>query len=413
MDAQRSGQPRPRITVLRQTPASVLLDGDRVAGVGATEAMRRAIDLARQSGLACAGCATPATSSRRALRGDGGAGRPGGLRLRQRDPLDGPHRGPARTFGTNPLAFAFPAGTTTPSSSTWPPAPPPGLRSAWPPWRGRPCPRPDPDRAGARPQTPAPTWTGPDPAHGGEHAAHRATAWRWWWTPSPASSPGPASPSGPASRTAKRGSSSGPRPGPVPPPGRVPAADGPADRADQGRGATPGVEEVLVPGSGGSAGAGPSWRRRPSPWGTSPGGPSSRPAPPWPSPCPPCAKHLGERLPHCREWETCLIHSRLLSCLVRQSSSARTSGASTRCSAMNQTCARWSGSRRSPGCRSSRRPPARPPPWRSAGPPAARARAPPGAASCCRHLLPPPGRALDSGRLRDVVGHRERDAPRT
>ena len=54
----RSGavNPAPRITVLRQTPASVLLDGDRAAGaVGATEAMRRAIDLARQSGLACAG----------------------------------------------------------------------------------------------------------------------------------------------------------------------------------------------------------------------------------------------------------------------------------------------------------------------------------------------------------------------
>ena len=53
----RSGavNPTPRITALRQTPASVLLDGDRGCGaVGATEAMRRAIDLARQSGLACA-----------------------------------------------------------------------------------------------------------------------------------------------------------------------------------------------------------------------------------------------------------------------------------------------------------------------------------------------------------------------
>ena len=113
--------------------------------VGATEAMRRAIDLARQSGLACAGLRNSshfiAAAPYVEMAAQAGLV---GFACANVTPLMAPTGGLRRTFGTNPLAFAFPAGTTTPSSSTWPPAPPPGLRSAWPPWRGRPCPRPDP-----------------------------------------------------------------------------------------------------------------------------------------------------------------------------------------------------------------------------------------------------------------------------
>ena len=114
----RSGavNPTPRITVLRQTPASVLLDGDRGCGaVGATEAMRRAIDLARQSGLACAGLRNSshfiAAAPYVEMAAQAGLV---GFACANVTPLMAPAGGLRRTFGTNPLAFAFPAGTHDP-----------------------------------------------------------------------------------------------------------------------------------------------------------------------------------------------------------------------------------------------------------------------------------------------------------
>jgi LDH2 family malate/lactate/ureidoglycolate dehydrogenase len=108
--------PAPQVTVVRETPVSVLLDGDRGCGaVGATEAMRRIIALARQTGIACAG-----------LRNSGHfiaaapyvelAAREGliGFACANVTPLMAPTGAKTRTFGTNPLAYAFPAAAHDP-----------------------------------------------------------------------------------------------------------------------------------------------------------------------------------------------------------------------------------------------------------------------------------------------------------
>ncbi|MDQ3703229.1 MAG: Ldh family oxidoreductase [Chloroflexota bacterium] len=103
--------PAPDVAVVRETPVSVLLDGDRGCGViAATEAMRRIIAKAGQGGMACAG-----------LRNSGHfiaaapyvemAARAGliGFACANVTPLMAPPGGKTRTLGTNPLAYAFPA----------------------------------------------------------------------------------------------------------------------------------------------------------------------------------------------------------------------------------------------------------------------------------------------------------------
>ena len=108
----RSGamNPSPSVTVVRETASSVLLDADRGCGViGSSEAMRRAIDKAKQTGLACAGlknsghfiAAAPYVEL---------AAKEGliGFACANVTPLMAPPGGKTRTFGTNPLAYAFP-----------------------------------------------------------------------------------------------------------------------------------------------------------------------------------------------------------------------------------------------------------------------------------------------------------------
>lgn len=108
--------PEPRVTVLRETATSLVLDGDRGCGVvGATEAMQRAIAKAREHGLACA-----------ALRNSGHfvaaapyvelAARAGliGFACANTPPLMAPHGARTRVLGTNPLAYGFPAGAHDP-----------------------------------------------------------------------------------------------------------------------------------------------------------------------------------------------------------------------------------------------------------------------------------------------------------
>jgi LDH2 family malate/lactate/ureidoglycolate dehydrogenase len=114
----RSGamNPAPRVTVVRETPVSVLLDGDRGCGaVGATEAMRLVAERARALGMACAGlrnsghfiAAAPYVEQ---------AAKAGliGFACANVTPLMAPAGGLTRTFGTNPLAYAFPAATHDP-----------------------------------------------------------------------------------------------------------------------------------------------------------------------------------------------------------------------------------------------------------------------------------------------------------
>jgi ureidoglycolate dehydrogenase (NAD+) len=109
----RSGamNPAPNVTVVRETATSVLIDGDRGCGaIASTEAMQRAIAKAQEHGLACAGlrnsghfiAAAPYVEE---------AAREGliGFACANVTPLMAPLGGLTRTFGTNPLAYAFPA----------------------------------------------------------------------------------------------------------------------------------------------------------------------------------------------------------------------------------------------------------------------------------------------------------------
>jgi LDH2 family malate/lactate/ureidoglycolate dehydrogenase len=114
----RSGamNPAPRVTVLRETPVSVLLDGDRGCGaIGATEAMGQAITRARAQGMACAGLRNSAHFIAAAPYVEMAA-REGliGFACANVTPLMAPAGGKTRTFGTNPLAYAFPAGSHDP-----------------------------------------------------------------------------------------------------------------------------------------------------------------------------------------------------------------------------------------------------------------------------------------------------------
>jgi LDH2 family malate/lactate/ureidoglycolate dehydrogenase len=108
--------PAPRVTVVRETPVSVLLDADRGCGaIGATEAMRRCVEKARQAGLACAGLRNSAHFIAAAPYVELAA-REGliGFACANVTPLMAPTGGKTRTLGTNPLAYAFPAGSHDP-----------------------------------------------------------------------------------------------------------------------------------------------------------------------------------------------------------------------------------------------------------------------------------------------------------
>jgi LDH2 family malate/lactate/ureidoglycolate dehydrogenase len=114
----RSGamNPAPRVSVLRETPVSVLLDADRGCGaVGATEAMQRCIEKAGQTGLACAGLQNSGHFIAAAPYAEMAA-RAGliGFVCANVTPLMAPSGGLSRTFGTNPLAYAFPAASHDP-----------------------------------------------------------------------------------------------------------------------------------------------------------------------------------------------------------------------------------------------------------------------------------------------------------
>ncbi|HEV2125764.1 MAG TPA: Ldh family oxidoreductase [Chloroflexota bacterium] len=114
----RGGQmnPAPQVKVERESSTSVLLDGDRGCGViGSREAMRRIIAKAKAHGMACAGlrnsghfiAAAPYVEQ---------AAHEGliGFACANVTPLMAPPGGKTRTFGTNPLAYGFPAGQYDP-----------------------------------------------------------------------------------------------------------------------------------------------------------------------------------------------------------------------------------------------------------------------------------------------------------
>jgi LDH2 family malate/lactate/ureidoglycolate dehydrogenase len=108
--------PAPAVAVVRESATSVLLDGDRGCGViGATEAMRRAIAKASEVGLACAGLRNSSHFVAAAPYAEMAA-RAGliGFVCANVTPLMAPAGGRTRTFGTNPLAYAFPSGSHDP-----------------------------------------------------------------------------------------------------------------------------------------------------------------------------------------------------------------------------------------------------------------------------------------------------------
>src|SRR5919199_4149253 len=114
----RSGamNPAPQVKVERETPVSALLDGDRGCGViGSNEATRRAIAKAKEQGMACAGlrnsCHFIAAAPYVEM-----AAREGliGFACANVTPLMASPGGKTRTFGTNPLAYAFPAASHDP-----------------------------------------------------------------------------------------------------------------------------------------------------------------------------------------------------------------------------------------------------------------------------------------------------------
>ncbi|MFN8532918.1 MAG: Ldh family oxidoreductase [Dehalococcoidia bacterium] len=114
----RSGamNPNPNIQVLRETPTSLLLDGDKGCAVVASHrAMAWSVKQARTHGLASAAiqnsghfvAAAPYVTA---------AAKAGfiGLTAANVTPLMPPPGGKTRTLGTNPLAFAAPTGEGTP-----------------------------------------------------------------------------------------------------------------------------------------------------------------------------------------------------------------------------------------------------------------------------------------------------------
>ena len=115
-DAYRSGMnPQPRIRVLQETEGALLLDGDRSHVVGAVRAMRWCIERARErKGMAVAGVRNsqlivPGFYTRIAAE----AGLIG-FACANAVPMVAPPGGRTPTFGTNPFAYAIPAGRYPP-----------------------------------------------------------------------------------------------------------------------------------------------------------------------------------------------------------------------------------------------------------------------------------------------------------
>src|SRR5215210_5026973 len=111
-DAYGSGMnPRPHIRVLRETEGALLLEGDRSHVVGAVRAMRWCIERARErEGMAVAGVrnsqlVVPGFYARMAAE----AGLIG-FACANAIPMVAPPGGRTPTFGTNPFAYAIPAG---------------------------------------------------------------------------------------------------------------------------------------------------------------------------------------------------------------------------------------------------------------------------------------------------------------
>ena len=111
-DAYRDGMnPRPRIRVLRETEGALLLDGDRSYVVGAIRGMSWCIERARErKGMAVAGV----RSSQPIVLGFYArmAAEAGliGFACANAIPMVAPPGGRTPTFGTNPFAYAIPAG---------------------------------------------------------------------------------------------------------------------------------------------------------------------------------------------------------------------------------------------------------------------------------------------------------------
>jgi LDH2 family malate/lactate/ureidoglycolate dehydrogenase len=116
-DVYRGGgmNPQPRIRVLRETEGALLLDGDRSHVVGAVQAMHWCIERARErKGMAVAGVRNsqlivPGFYARMAAE----AGLIG-FACANAIPMVAPPGGRTPTFGTNPLAYAIPAGRRPP-----------------------------------------------------------------------------------------------------------------------------------------------------------------------------------------------------------------------------------------------------------------------------------------------------------
>jgi LDH2 family malate/lactate/ureidoglycolate dehydrogenase len=108
--------PSPDVRVVRETKTSVLLDGDRGIGViAATEAMERCIAKAREHGFASAGVRNSShfiAAGPYALMAAGA----GMIGFAATNTVAGiaPTGGLTATFGTNPLAYAIPAGRAFP-----------------------------------------------------------------------------------------------------------------------------------------------------------------------------------------------------------------------------------------------------------------------------------------------------------
>src|SRR5215211_7728980 len=115
-DAYGGGMnPRPRIRVLRETEGALLLEGDRSHVVGAMRAMRWCVERARErEGMAVAGVRNsqpivPGFYARMAAE----AGLIG-FACANAIPMVAPPGGRTATFGTNPFAYAIPAGRYPP-----------------------------------------------------------------------------------------------------------------------------------------------------------------------------------------------------------------------------------------------------------------------------------------------------------
>lgn len=108
--------PKPTVTVVREERSGVLLDGDAGCGaIAATEAMRRCIDLARRHGIATVGIQRSghfiAAAPYAEMAAEAGLI---GFASSNTPPLMAPTGGLTRVLGTNPLAYAIPAGRHDP-----------------------------------------------------------------------------------------------------------------------------------------------------------------------------------------------------------------------------------------------------------------------------------------------------------